>query len=93
MNNAEALILERQKTHGSFEANATTSQALKGVLYACPHYPNLTPIQREALDMICLKISRIMSGQNMYVDHWQDISGYAELVVIEAEQGAHEQGG
>jgi hypothetical protein len=34
----------------------------------------------EALDMICLKISRIVTGDHNAVDHWQDIEGYAALI-------------
>ena len=29
--------------------------------------------------MIALKLSRILSGQANFKDHWDDISGYAKL--------------
>lgn len=35
--------------------------------------------QREALDHIAGKLSRIFSGQAGFVGHWEDVSGYAEL--------------
>jgi hypothetical protein len=35
--------------------------------------------QIEALDMIALKLSRILSGQANFKDHWDDIAGYAKL--------------
>jgi hypothetical protein len=43
--------------------------------------------QREALEMIAHKIARILSGDPNHKDHWEDIAGYAELVVRELEHG------
>jgi hypothetical protein len=34
---------------------------------------------KEALDMIALKLSRILSGQANFKDHWLDLSGYSLL--------------
>ena len=74
------LLQERQKTHGSFDVNATVSQRLKDEFKKIhPHYENLCPVHKEALDMIALKISRILSGQAGFKDHWDDIAGYAQL--------------
>ena len=73
------IVQERQKTHGSFDENATTSQQLKAIFRAQPHYEELCPRHKEALDMIALKISRILSGQAAFQDHWDDIAGYAHL--------------
>ena len=77
----DPLLVEREKTHGSFERNAEVSQKLKAIFYF--YHDNekekLRPIHREALDMIALKLSRILSGQANYKDHWDDIAGYAKL--------------
>jgi hypothetical protein len=77
---AEAILLERNKTHGSFQSNAAISQHLKSVMMTAG-YRQLKPEHAEALDMICAKISRILSGQANYYDHWQDISGYSLLAM------------
>lgn len=74
----DPLLNERQKTHGSFEANAQISQDLKRMFHQCG-YGNFTVVHREALDMIALKLSRILSGQADFKDHWDDIAGYAKL--------------
>ena len=37
--------------------------------------------QREGLEMIAHKISRILNGDPNYDDSWVDIAGYAQLVV------------
>lgn len=81
MTATEALLAERGKTHGSFAVNATVAQDLKNTLRCCSNYATLTLVQREALDFICSKIGRIMSGQPNFQDHWDDIAGYSQLVV------------
>ena len=77
----DPLLVERQSTHGSFEHNAMISQELKEIMRN-PR-PGIQPpslsVHREALDMIALKLSRILSGQAHYADHWDDIAGYAKL--------------
>lgn len=73
----DPLLAEREKTHGSFRLNAEFSQKLKEVM----SFGRLERCQvhNEALDMIALKISRIISGQANTQDHWDDIAGYAKL--------------
>ena len=41
---------------------------------------DLSPDQREALEMIAHKIARILNGDPDYADSWHDIAGYAQLV-------------
>lgn len=81
----DEILAERNKTHGSFEENAVVSQMLKDIIRDLPAYAKLTDVQREALDMICVKISRIVSGKADVVDHWRDIEGYAKLVADRLE--------
>ena len=47
------LTEERGTTHGSFSANARVSQELKAIIH-CEN-SNMTNVQREAIDMICMK--------------------------------------
>ena len=74
------LLETRQHTHGSFEDNAILSQALKRAFREVPGWNHLTDIEREAMDMIALKFSRILSGKSMERHHWEDVVGYAKLV-------------
>lgn len=78
----DLLLKEREKTHGSFAKNAEVSQRIKDVMQQHGQH-GLSDVHIEALDMIALKLSRILSGQAGYKDHWQDISGYA-LLAMEA---------
>ena len=75
----DPLLTERQKTHGDFRENANISQALKGIFVKCSKDRIINNVHAEALDMIALKLSRILSGQANFKDHWDDIAGYAKL--------------
>jgi len=74
------LLIERSQTHGSFEDNAIISQSIKRMLRASPGWETITDIEREAMDMIALKFSRILSGRSLEKQHWEDVVGYAKLI-------------
>jgi hypothetical protein len=48
----------------------------------------MRPDQREALEMIANKISRILNGNPDFVDSWEDIAGYAILVAERLKERA-----
>lgn len=79
----EALITERGSRYGKFKDGAAIMQELKFVMREVDGWHNLTPSQREALDMIQHKIGRILNGDPTYDDSWKDIAGYATLIVKE----------
>ena len=79
----EALITERGNRYGKFKDGAEIMQDLKTVMREVDGWHNLTPSQREALDMIQHKIGRILNGDPTYDDSWKDIAGYATLIVNE----------
>jgi hypothetical protein len=80
-------LAERGKRYGVFKGHAEITQRIKDVIYG--YGCNLSPSQREALDMIAHKIGRIVNGDPNYADSWHDIAGYAKLVEDELNQGAH----
>ena len=75
------LLNERAKTHGDFAETARMSQALKSLMGTGYRYPELSDVQCEALDMIAVKIARILAGDPDQPDHWRDIAGYAQLAI------------
>ena len=79
MTDRDPLLQERQKTHGSFADNARYSQQIKDVYREALKIRTMDVAQLEAIDMIALKLSRILSGQANFKDHWDDIAGYAKL--------------
>lgn len=80
------LLVDRGKTHGEFGECAAKTQRLKRVMSNGKNWAQLSDTQRTALEMICHKAARIITGDPNFVDHWNDIAGYAELVVGELER-------
>lgn len=78
----EQTLNERGARYGKFDGHAEIAQRLKSVVstYQTIRQCDLDPDQREALDMICHKIARIINGDPNYADSWVDIAGYAKLV-------------
>jgi Domain of unknown function (DUF6378) len=76
------ILVERGKTYARFIDNAALSQALKVEMWYTPNWRVgiLAADQKEALELIALKISRILTGNPDHVDNWDDIAGYATLV-------------
>lgn len=85
------ILIERGKRYGKFVDHAMYSQALKQMWCDSPGYVRSTISQREAMDMIMHKIARIMNGDPNYADSWQDIAGYAQLVVDILEEQASDE--
>lgn len=83
MSKVNEILDERAKTHGDFTDVAGTAQSIKAIIAAGASHKKLSLSQKEALDMIASKTARIVEGDPNHVDSWQDISGYAELVVRE----------
>lgn len=75
------ILNERGNRYGDFASNAATTQMIKHALSLGENAHNLTYAQREALDMIAHKMSRIVNGDADYIDSWVDIIGYAQLVI------------
>ena len=80
--NITETLQERGKRYGTYADQAQTSQSLKGTIRVFIEDAQcaLAADQLDALDMICVKISRIINGDPDYADSWHDIAGYAQLV-------------
>lgn len=72
-------LTQREQTHGSFETHAELSQALKRTMHCSENWRSLSDEQRESLEMIQHKITRILNGNPDHADHWHDVAGYATL--------------
>ena len=75
------VLKQRGDRYGSFDSNAKLSQGLKVEMHTCGRWHMLRPYQKEALDMIQHKISRVLNGDHLYEDNWVDIIGYAQLAL------------
>lgn len=74
-------LAERGTRYGTFTSHADISCNLKNTLTDTDSWSSLKPYQREALEMICHKMARIVNGDPDYDDSWRDIAGYSQLVV------------
>ena len=70
-------IEKNDSTHGGYVNNGILFNSFTTKLF--PYMHKLSPTQELALTMIFLKISRILSGNPDFLDHWHDIAGYALL--------------
>lgn len=78
LDRVRTLIAERGKTHGPDAIHQLGhAQALKRAI-GHRENPNLTLAEKEAMDMIAVKLSRLVNGEPIG-DHWDDIIGYAAI--------------
>jgi hypothetical protein len=83
VHNPDALINERESTHGAFNVAAPIMEAILAIYEASPNWHKMTSMQKQTLRMFAHKSGRLLVGNPNYLDHWVDIEGYAHLIVIE----------
>jgi hypothetical protein len=81
MTDINKILNDRQVNYGDFAERAKISQDIKQIMQNCPNWEILEADQKESLEMVIHKISRILNGNPNYDDNWIDISGYITLVV------------
>lgn len=86
MNDISNLLGERQNTHGTYSEVSSICQAIKRTMRQSSGWDHLGNEHAEALEMIAMKIARILSGNSNFADHWEDIEGYARLVSNELQR-------
>ena len=85
----DQILGERGNRYGTFESNARTCQLLKNVLHSQEGWYRLSYVQREAVEMMMHKISRLVNGDATYLDTVVDIAGYNQLM-LEHMRGRNE---
>jgi hypothetical protein len=86
VNDIGNLLGERQKSHGTYSEVSSICQAIKRTMRQSTGWDHLANEQAEALEMIAMKVARILSGNSSFADHWEDIEGYARLVSNELQR-------
>lgn len=88
MSNITDTLEDRGTKYGDWKNHAQISQdiqnaIIKGWFNRCDgqDWNEVPAYMSEALTMIAQKIGRIINGDPYYDDSWQDIAGYATLVV------------
>jgi hypothetical protein len=64
---------------GGYRETAATAQRIKEIFRWSPNWHRLSDAQRESLDLISNKLSRILNGNPDHADSWHDLAGYAGL--------------
>ena len=94
MSNINGILNEREKTHGDINEGAPVYRLLKRAFYTGKNnIDDFSSIQEQVLDAIFMKIARISCGDPNFIDHWQDIVGYATLAVKELEKNEGSENG
>jgi hypothetical protein len=75
------ILQQRGDRYGEYINVATTTQEIKAIIARGANIEAADYEMRESMDMIASKIARIVSGDPYYKDSWQDIAGYAQLIV------------
>ena len=76
-------LAERGSTHGSYPVQAQLSQDLKDVMGESPNWDRLPPHMKETLEMVALKVSRVLTGDFNNPDNFLDLAGYSMLAYRE----------
>lgn len=78
----DTVLDKREEQYGSYMQSSDTAIKIKGAMHnaIARNDLHLFPDQLMSLDMIAVKISRIVNGNPAHRDSWLDIAGYAMLV-------------
>ena len=78
----DTVLDTRADQYGSFMQGADIAIKIKSIMHnaVARNDMHMFPDQLLALDMIAVKISRIVNGNASHRDSWLDIAGYAKLV-------------
>lgn len=84
----EEILMERGAKYGPFSGHARVTQGIKEEMrMSLSENENFQGLEdgekavvTESLDMIAHKIGRIVNGDPLHLDSWDDMAGYAKLV-------------
>lgn len=80
MKQVNETLAQRGKHYGDFVKTFDVIQQIKDALKDGVGWAAMPPERREALEMIAVKLGRLVSGDSGHADSWHDIAGYARLV-------------
>lgn len=74
------ILHSRGKKYGDYSRMANIAQGMKAQARSGASWPAMPPHQRESIEMILLKIARMVEGDPNEQDNFDDILGYATLM-------------
>lgn len=76
----EAILDARGAQYGDFTLQAEIAQKMKDIARAGVSWQSMPAYQREAIEMVLHKISRMVNGNPLNLDTVDDIIGYTKLI-------------
>jgi hypothetical protein len=73
-------LKKRKNNYGPFSEQSKQEQIIKDAFGRGKNWTELRDDQRSALEMVAVKISRILTGDMLHYDSWHDIEGYIRLI-------------
>ena len=83
----DEILIDRKSTHGDFKKSADIEQGLKDIFRTGSNWSNMESYKKITLDMIAMKISRILEGDSDFLDHYNDIVGYTTRTIENLNKG------
>lgn len=80
MSDIQDTLDTRQESYGNFLEQSQIARKLQWDMQITPNWNSLDADQQASLQMIAVKIARILNGNPNHTDSWHDIAGYATLV-------------
>lgn len=74
------LLTQRNRTHGDYREQSRITQEFKRLMRDTPNWRGLSDSEKDSLEMVAVKVGRILAGNPHFKDHWDDIAGYAKLI-------------
>jgi len=76
----QAMLSERGSRYGLFIGHAQVTQAIKDAMKQGRNWHIIPDDMKETLEMLAHKCGRILNGDPEYLDSWDDIIGYTQLI-------------
>lgn len=75
----EDILEQRGMQYGDVRDQADLFDDLMVAITSRAQFSSLTPVAKQSLTIIALKMSRVVIGRDQSDDNWLDIEGYARL--------------
>jgi len=76
----DKILNERGEQYGDFSDQSRIAQRLKEVVRGAKSWERMPDYQKEGVEMILHKVSRMVNGDHLNLDTVDDIIGYARLI-------------
>lgn len=80
MTRIDETLAQRGNNYGNFAEQSRITQAIKAAMRDSGNWEALSVDKKEALEMLAVKVSRVLNGDPEYLDSWHDMIGYLRLV-------------